>query len=103
MQLEEVEDVALPLYQGAMIHQFDFAYKELANSRGREVDIYSMGREAHRPTRYLMARTDFFENGSPNALYRVGFRGVARTTDQHTLLSAVIPVSCLAQIKFRSS
>ncbi len=26
MMMDEVRDVALPLYQGAMIHQFDFAY-----------------------------------------------------------------------------
>jgi hypothetical protein len=100
VQLEEVEDVALPLYQGVMIHKFDFAYKELANSRGRKWTFIPWDYKRIVP-QYLMSRADFFENGSPNALYRVGFRGVARTTDQHTLLSAVIPVlPCADKVPF---
>lgn len=100
VQLEEVEDVALPLYQGVMIHKFDFAYKELANSRGRKWTLIPWDNKRIVP-QYMMSRADFFENGSPSALYRVGFRGVARTTDQHTLLSAVIPVlPCADKVPF---
>jgi len=100
MQLDELEDVALPLYQGVMIHKFDFAYKELANSRGRKWTFIPWDVKRIVP-QYLMSREDFVENGSPKALYRVGFRGVARTTDQHTLLSAVIPVlPCADKVPF---
>ena len=37
VQLDDVEDVALPLYQGVMIHQFDFcasAYRRIEGKRG---------------------------------------------------------------------
>ena len=37
VRMDEVEDVALPLYQGAMIHQFDFcaaAYRRIEGKRG---------------------------------------------------------------------
>jgi len=37
LQLEEVKEVALPLYQGAMFNQFDFcasAYRKIEGKRG---------------------------------------------------------------------
>src|ERR1035437_2580621 len=83
-----------------MIYKFDFAYKEIAQHRGRKWTFIPWDDKRIVP-QYLMSRRDFFENGSPNALYRVGFRGVARTTDQHTLLSAVIPVlPCADKVPF---
>jgi hypothetical protein len=100
VRLDEVEDVALPLYQGVMIHKFDFAYKELANGRGRKWTFIPWDDKRIVP-QYLMSRKNFLENGSPHTLYRVGFRGIARTTDQHTLLCAVIPVlPCADKVPF---
>lgn len=91
IQLEQIEDLALPLYQGVMIHKFDFAFKGLENPRGRNWTLLPWTSKRFVP-QYLMSRGDYLENGAVNAGFRVGFRGVARTTDQHTLLSAAIPI-----------
>ena len=100
VHLEDVEDVALPLYQGVMIHKFDFAYKELVNSKGRKWTATPWSEKRIVP-QYLMSRSDFSQHGSLRASYRVGFRGVARTTDQSTLISAVVPVlPCADKVPF---
>ena len=57
IRLEEIEDVALPLYQGAMIHQFDFcasAYRRIEGKRGFKWDADSIGATKRFEPQYLM-------------------------------------------------
>lgn len=93
VQLQEVEDVALPLYQGAMVHQFDYcasAYRRIAGKRGFKWE--SMPWESKRAEpQYLMSRSDFVSNERALRRSKLGFRDVSRATDAQTFIAAFIP------------
>src|SRR5262249_46308444 len=91
--LEDIEDVALPLYQGAMIHQFDFCaagYRKAAGSRGFKWEPLGWDEKRFEP-QYLMSGSSFSsaEGTIPGAKF--GFRNVARTTDSRTFIAAAVP------------
>ena len=92
IQVNDIQGQALPLYQGVMIQQFDFSAKAWRSGTGARADWHSMDWESKRiEPQYLMSRGDFLEHGQPANRYRAGFRGIARTTDQRTLISATLP------------
>jgi len=85
----DVEDVALPLYQGVMLHQFDFSFKGfVAGGRGRW-DLQPWLSKQLSP-QFLMGRRDFVESGKHTGV-RVGFRDIARATDVRTMIAAPLP------------
>ena len=87
---EKVEDVALPLVEGSMIHQFDSSrkiWKRNAGNTGKwEPNNWNF--KTINP-RYILSTKDF-RPSSPNAL-KVGFRDIARNTDTRTALASIIP------------
>ena len=94
MQLEEVEDVALPLYQGAMIHQFDFcasAYRRIEGKRGFKWVPMTWEEKRIEP-QYLDGRGRLLrtEGAMLDVKARV-IRDIARTTDTRTFIAAFIP------------
>lgn len=93
IHIDDVEDVALPLYQGAMIHQFDFAsssYERTGGKRGYAWIPQEFYRHRIQP-QYLMGRGVF--TGSDRAIRgtKLAFRDVARSTDSQTFVGAFIP------------
>jgi hypothetical protein len=74
---------ALPLYQGAMIHQFNANY---ARFDGKQWVNQTTSVPVVEP-KFLMSAEHF---NSPT-IARVGFRDIARTTDQRTMIAAVLP------------
>jgi hypothetical protein len=98
--LDAVKDVALPLYQGVMIHKFDFAFKALVNSKGKTWTEVPWNAKQIVP-KYLMSRSNYQDEGLTELRYRVGFRGVGRTTDKQTLISAILPLlPCADKVPF---
>ena len=92
IKLQEVEDVALPLYQGAMIHQFDFcaaAYRRIEGKRGFKWEAIAWPAKYFNP-QYLMGLTDYLRNGGNPQATMVGFRDIAPTTNQRTMIAATI-------------
>lgn len=89
IRLADVEDVALPLYQGVMVQHHDFAAKRfIPEGKGRwEVGEWS---DKQLSPKHLMGRSDFL-GGRKAAGIRLGFRDIARTTDSRTMIAAVIP------------
>ena len=90
--LDRIEDVALPLYQGGMINQFEFcasAYRKIEGKRGFKW-VPLDGESKSIEPQYLMARRDFVTaEGSLRGLKLV-FRNIARTTDRRTFIGTVI-------------
>jgi hypothetical protein len=87
----DIEDVSLPLYQGVMVWHFDPAFKRFdANGRGR----WESNDESSRRLvpKYLMSVSTFAEERANISLpCRLGFRDIAATTNQRTMVSAVVP------------
>jgi hypothetical protein len=91
--VNEVEDVALPLYQGAMIHQFDYcasAYRRIAGKRGFKWEPMAWDAKQVEP-QYLMSRSDFLGNERSFRRSKLAFRDVSRATDAQTFISAFVP------------
>ncbi len=93
VHVDEVEDVALPLYQGAMVHNLDFcaaAYRQKEGRRGFVWGPLPWDQKRFEP-RYLMSATDYQAGEKAVHSAKVAFRDIARTTDARTLISAVLP------------
>ncbi|MDA8065778.1 MAG: hypothetical protein M0031_09820 [Thermaerobacter sp.] len=83
--------VALPLYEGRMIHQFDFSFQGYEAGRGIRATWREQpwdGKDLQ--PEYLMAAEDYL--GSPKAVrgYKVGFRNIAPATNTRTMIACVV-------------
>lgn len=88
VHVAEIEDVALPLYQGVMIGQFDFSYKGWDNEEAMNSTWNTMDWASKQITpQFLIGRC----NTSSGSRSSLAFRDIARTTDQRTMIAAVIP------------
>ena len=64
LRVDDIQDVALPLYEGRMVGQFDFSEKGWVSGKGRSAVWRDLGwTEKRLEPQYLMARTDALENG----------------------------------------
>jgi hypothetical protein len=94
----EMENVALPLYEGRMIGQFDFSEKGWQSGKGRGAkwpDIHWSSKTI-RP-QYCMASEDYVSaadrQGKSKVVRgtKVAFMDVTSSTNQRTMVAAVIP------------
>jgi hypothetical protein len=91
--VEEVESVALPLYQGAMIQQFDFcaaAYRKIEGKRGFKwvpIEWYDKRIEPQ----YLMARKDYSEAENVFLAPKLVLRDISASTNERTVITSCIP------------
>ncbi|MBK8803704.1 MAG: hypothetical protein IPN71_16975 [Fibrobacteres bacterium] len=81
------EEVALPLYQGVMIHQFDSAYKGWVS--GTRWDPIPWSSKVVSAKFYMDGET-YALSGKMHQLPVVAFRDIARTTDQRTLIATLL-------------
>jgi hypothetical protein len=92
IKLDEIEDVALPLYQGGMVNQFDFcasAYRKMDGRRGFKWVPVDWDNK-HLEPQYLMSRATYQKDeGSVRGLKLV-VRNIARTTDTRTFIGSLI-------------
>lgn len=94
---ERVEDVALPLYEGRMIGQFDFSQKGWVSGKGRSArwpDIPFTAK--HVASQFCMSQDVYVaakdRNGQPKALrgYKLAFMDVTSATNERTMVSSVV-------------
>ncbi len=84
-------EVLLPLYQGSMIHQHDFAYKGWLAVDGRAPNWCPTPWPSKRLVpKYLVRASDYTREAAAKKR-RCGFRDIARTTDQRTMIAAFLP------------
>lgn len=83
-------DVLLPLYQGAMVHQHDYAFKGWLSVDGKAPKwTPTSWPEKRIVPKLLVAARDYI--GKDRSPFRVGFRDIARGTDQRTMIAAFLP------------
>jgi hypothetical protein len=90
--LDDVEDVALPLYQGGMINQLDFcasAYRMIEGKRGFKWVPIAWDDKRLEP-QYLMDRKTYRDSENSARESKLVFRSIARSTDTRTLIGSLI-------------
>ncbi len=99
MREDEIEDVALPLYEGRMIGQFDFSQKGWVSGKGRSAVWREIPWE-HKviEPQYLMARSTHLDSTGDIELrglarwIRAVFMDVTSATNSRTTIAACIPL-----------
>ena len=91
---ERVEDTALPVYQGIMIQPFVPSVREWISGTGLRAkwDYSDLGDLQWNP-QYLMAKGVFDQESevSSQVYAKIGYRDVARSTDERSFMGAVLP------------
>ncbi len=95
---DRIEDVALPLYEGRMIGQFDFSQKGWVSGKGRSAKWRDIPfSEKRLEPQFCMGENEYLaaeeRNGSPKALGRckLAFMDVASATNERTMIASVVP------------
>ena len=85
-----IEDTALPLMQGAMLHQFDFSQKGWLSGTGLRArwQPITWDNKVVNP-QFLMSAQD--AGPEIGAYTKIAFRRVARNTDLRTMIASVVP------------
>jgi hypothetical protein len=92
IQVTELEDVAIPLYQGGMINQLDFcssAYRQIEGKRGFKWQALGWANKQLEP-QFLMGRAEYFKAESVFRGPKLFCRNIARTTDTRTFIGALV-------------
>jgi hypothetical protein len=92
IRLDEIEDLAVPLYQGAMIHQFDYcasAYRRIEGKRGFKWVPINWAMKRPEP-QFLMGRRDFTKSEKVVRGAKVAYRRIAPTTNARTFICTPI-------------
>ena len=85
-------DVALPLYQGAMIHHFNPAFQWFDSGGGRVNKwISNVTDGVVFRSKYLIPQVTVEEHSPKAVMMRVAFRDIARNTDERTFIGTTIP------------
>lgn len=90
--IDDVEDIALPLYQGVMVGQFSSCRGEWISGTGLNAkwNIFE-AQDQHFCPQFLMSKTSLQQTEKSKYTIKVGFRDIARTTDKRTMIACVIP------------
>jgi hypothetical protein len=93
----DIEDVALPLYEGRMIGQFDFSAKGWVSGKGRSAVWREVPWQAKRiEPQYLMSPESYSgatdREGNPKALRgtKLAFMDIASATNERTMIAGVV-------------
>jgi len=92
IQQEEIEDSALPLYQGGMINQLDScasAYRQIEGKRGFKWVPISGGNKQLEP-QYLMGRNTYLRTKGVTHSSKLVFRCISNSTNQRSFIGTVI-------------
>ncbi|MDO9022924.1 MAG: hypothetical protein Q7V43_38735 [Myxococcales bacterium] len=85
-------DVLLPLYQGSMIHQHDVSYKGWLSIGGaKSAWTYIPWSRKTLVPKSLVRESSYSSSKKATRGVKLGFRDIARSTDERTSIAAVIP------------
>ena len=91
MDVDQVEDVALPLYQGVMIRNFDFNVARHISGAGNRAKWEQQGFDYRMfQPQFLMGLRDY-GNLHPSRSARVLFRDLSNPTNARTMIAAYCP------------
>lgn len=91
LHLDEIEDVALPLYEGRMIGQFDFSQKGWVSGKGRRAVWQEIpwDEKAIEP-QYLMGRTSYSTSSKAFSGPKVAYMRISSSTNSRTTISSFL-------------
>jgi hypothetical protein len=88
---EQVEDVALPLYEGRMINLFDFSEKGWVTGKGRKAEWRSIPWSSKEICpQYLMGRKIFLASEHCDG-GKIGFLAIGSATNMRSMYCSVLP------------
>ena len=89
---DEIGDIALPLYQGIMIQPFLPSARGWLSGTGLRAkwDYSDLGNLRWNP-QYLMATEDTKEDAGAGLQTKIGYRRIARATDERSFIAAILP------------
>ena len=87
----DIEDVAVPLMQGAMVSQFDFMASAYESGAGQNVRWRTLDFDQKLSQPQFLMAADTFRNAFPAVGNRIGFRGLSNPTNRRTWISSIIP------------
>lgn len=88
---QQIEDVALPLFQGIMVNHFDIAAKAWRTGTAQKAQWEAASWESKRfEPHYLMGLHSYLSSEATAFGCKVAFRGIARTTDTRTMIGATV-------------
>jgi hypothetical protein len=91
MREDEIEDVALPLYEGRMIGQFDFSEKGWVSGKGRGAVWREIGWEEKRiEPQYLMSRGECVSSDKSNLGPKIAYMRISSATNARTTISTFL-------------
>jgi hypothetical protein len=91
IRIEEIKDVAVPLYEGRMIGQFDFSQKGWVSGKGRTAVWRDIPWDEKRiEPQFLISFRDAISNGAPLGKLRPGFMEITSATNQRTMIATAI-------------
>lgn len=92
IRLDEIENVALPLYQGVMVHQFDFASSIYVDGAGNQAKWQSNDDwDSRLPLPQFLMSQKVYSSAGKYLGVRFGFRGISNPTNSRTTIGSVIP------------
>lgn len=92
IRIKDIKEMALPLYQGVMMHQFEpsaAAWRSGTGLNAKWDDVEWS--DKHFSPQFLMDVKTVIAAGPSAATFKVGFRDIARTTDQRTMIATTVP------------
>jgi hypothetical protein len=85
-------EVAVPLYQGSMVHQFDWSYQGWVSGYGKGDVWHIVENEFKTPKPcYLMERSSHMEYSDISDQYRLAFRRIGPATNTRSMICTVLP------------
>lgn len=86
------KEIVVPLYQGGMINQFDFAYKEWESGTGLNAKWRELKwNEKVLYPQFLISQNDIEERIDNSKNIKIFFRAISRNTDTRTMISSITP------------
>lgn len=91
IKVEDIEDVALPLYEGRMIGQFDFSQKGWVSGKGRSAVWRDVPWNAKViEPQYLMGAISYTENNKSLKRTRISYMRIGSSTNSRTMTATVL-------------
>ncbi len=91
INLEDIEGVALPLYQGAMVFNFDFRYSEYAGGAGQQTSWRHLSWDEKKILPQFLMDLRSYRERVNSKRQKIGFRGISNPTNQRTFVATLIP------------
>lgn len=92
IDIDSIEDVALPLVEGRIVEQFDFSFKGWVSGKGRRAVWRELlfDHKVFEP-QFLMGLHDYRESEAGSSTEKLTLRDVTSSTNSRTVLCSVVP------------